>query len=200
MPHLARRLARSSLMLWVFALALGTMLASAGPPGAAVAQGISEKGVAFPESIEGFVRGQRVDYDPKEPGFGFSYGYNAPGSFATVYVYDLRLRNIPSSADAPLIQRQRDQAVSDVLEATKQGLYQSSTVKRKYLLRGPGGRPAYSAAEFSLVREGRSYDSFVYVTGWKGNFLKIRYSTLTHQASARDADRFALSFLPSAAK
>jgi hypothetical protein len=51
-----------------------------------------------------------IDNEHQNPGLGQSIAYGAPGTKATIYLYNRQLRNIPSSIDAELVIREFETA------------------------------------------------------------------------------------------
>jgi hypothetical protein len=52
-------------------------------------------GLNFPASIAGAERVSVREYEKDNPGLGYSVGYRQPDAVTTVYIYDLKARNIP---------------------------------------------------------------------------------------------------------
>lgn len=57
-----------------------------------------------------------IDNERQNPGLGHSIEYGAPGTKATIYVYDHALTNIPSSIEAGVVVREFENAQGDLLK------------------------------------------------------------------------------------
>jgi hypothetical protein len=60
-------------------------------------------GLTFPPVIAGADRFSLREYEKENPGLGYSVGYRLPDAVATVYIYDLKQREIPDDPAAPAI-------------------------------------------------------------------------------------------------
>jgi hypothetical protein len=138
-------------------------------------------GYPFPAEIAGLRRGQRADYDIS--GLGFSVRYERPGeTWADVYIYDLG-QNLSSVDARKASVDQRDAALRDIDQAVSSGSYQSAALIAKT------EAAPFATAHMAITQNGKTRDSYVFVTVRKGNYVKIRLTT-----TANDPDRIAGRF------
>jgi hypothetical protein len=150
-------------------------------------------GVTFPAEFAGSRRFSVEDYEKTNPGLGYSAGYrNNVGVVSTIYIYDLKLPNIPEDATAPAIKAQLEQASSDVRRAAQQGFYVNVERKADFAVEDRRRRQRFACASFTLVLkdDSRTRDSFLCLGGVKGKFFKIRITTVQHADTMPDARRF----------
>ncbi|MBB3020506.1 hypothetical protein FHR70_003592 [Microvirga lupini] len=141
-------------------------------------------GYPFPGEIAGLRRGQKSDYGT--PGLGFSVRYEKPGeTWADIFIYDLgETQNFTDSRKAS---DQRDTALGDIDRAVSSGSYQMAKLIAKK------ESAPFAKAHVAITQNGKTRDSFVFVTIHKGNFVKIRLTT-TADNPGRLADRFASDY------
>ena len=143
-------------------------------PVVAITEQLTVSGLAFPDSVGGFIRGQVQDYEKSHPGFGQSIAYARGPWRADVYVYDLRRSSIPDDPASDAIRQEFEQAKADVFQARQRGAWQSAELDRTFTLpeRGP---PRFSCASFTLVSKANvEVDSTLCVTAARNKFVKFR--------------------------
>jgi hypothetical protein len=194
MAGAARFRCPTALLVTIVAFAYFTVLLSA-----AAADDLSELrvlGFDFPSEINDFTRGDIIDNELKHPGLGYTIAYHGPqaGEEATVYVYDLGIRNIP---DGPLNTAARqafDQAAGDVLATEGYpglGRVKVSMVDQ-YVANSGAGEAQFLCAEFVFqMADGSAQRSYLYLTGARSKFLKIRTTLPTSDATITTAREFA---------
>lgn len=125
-----------------------------------------------------------------DPRLGYSVAYQAPGVAVSVYVYDKGVAGIPAGAGGEVIRKEARQAADDIRTAQKQGGYKSvKEVGKEEVVRLGKGKDAPEAVRrrFEVVRaEGDETRSDVYVTGYKGHFVKVR---VTYDPTAEGAEQ-----------
>ena len=145
-------------------------------------------GLTFPASLLDLKRISVRDYE--EPGLGFGIGYQSPTMTATVYVYDRSIRNIPTGIDSPQVRAEFDRAYTEVERAVRQGTYPSfnrlELRERGELLITP---IKFRFASVDLFGNGNVIRSFLFVTGFRGAFLKARISAV-HAGGDAEAKNF----------
>jgi hypothetical protein len=64
-------------------------------------------GIAFPSVLGGLTRIGSSDFETQSPGMGFGYKYQGLGPTegvqATIYVYNLRVKDVPTSLQSPML-------------------------------------------------------------------------------------------------
>ena len=142
-------------------------------------------GLHFPANVAGFAFQETTDYESKAPGLGYSAYYRNGGTWADVYVYDLRRKDIPQAYDEAASKAQYGQAAGDITAAAKQGIYQSAGAA------GPLSEPGFVCGRFSIVsKAGEANDSVLCVRTWQGKFLKVRLSGPAGTLAGKTIDRF----------
>jgi hypothetical protein len=140
----------------------------------------------FPQRLDAFERiGVQRYPDPK---LGVQVGYAVRGlGKADFYIYDLGLTAIPDGPDSKPVQSAYADADQDVQNLAQAGNYLD--LKRLLplgsTLRAPRCQLVWAAAsyQFRINREGgQPMTSWLLVTGYHQQFLKIRFSYLTARA------------------
>ena len=161
------------------------LLTAAGP---AIAEPVAFQGLAFPDQIAGFSRGQSNNLERRHPGLGQATAYRNERWTATVYIYDLQRRDIPDDPLARPVAEQMRRARDDVQSLAASGHYQSATTKGNYRLPAQG-RPRFQCGDIVIARDGATFDSLICVTSWRGKFVKFRLTGPQRNGTA-EARRF----------
>jgi hypothetical protein len=146
-------------------------------------------GVTFPAEIGGARRISVRDYEPTNPGLGFSAGYRHRGATSTVYIYDLKLAAIPDDLDAAVVTRQFEQARSDI----RRGQSADTTVEDKasFTILDGGRRPRLLCQGFVISKpDAGPVDSFLCLGVVNGKFFKTRTSMPQRRDSEPEAREF----------
>ena len=162
-------------------------------------------GITAPRKISTFIRGKAKDLEAENPGFGVSIPYSTSGRLkATVYIYDLGASMIPEGPMSTLVRDHFDQTIEEVSTAVSQGMYESTRTKKIYLTGAAESGHDFLCAEIEIRENGSLLDSYIFVTGRNGKFVKIRITApAAEQATkaARDfADKFARVLWPQGRK
>ncbi len=158
--------------------------------GRAGAEPVTMLGLAFPDAVDGFVRGDTRDYESTHPGAGYSAAYRRNAWTATVFIYDLRMKSIPDDPLAPLVREQVQQASAEVHRAVAAGAWEKASNRGTYNLPN-AGRARFQCADFALVRAGgQELDSLLCITKWRGKFIKFRISGAKQSDGTAGARRF----------
>jgi hypothetical protein len=150
----------------------------------AEAQSVKREGFSFPRRLAGFERGDMKDFEPENPGLGFSFRYERPLTWADVYIYDKGL-SLPRKADMAMAIEERERAIGDIERFAKEGTYERAPITSRGTYRG------FARAALRITQKGATRDSFVYVAVHKGKFVKLRVSSTAGPASAKLADDLA---------
>ncbi len=121
----------------------------------------------FPAELGGFVRGEPIDFESKDPGLGIGLPYNHPGVKATVYVYDLQSADLPDGIGSREARDEVGKAEGDVSRSYK---------------------------DVRVLSASDVYSSHLYLAIRNGNFVKVRVTYAEGSGvSDRDAahERFA---------
>jgi hypothetical protein len=144
--------------------------------------------VTWPQ-VERFTRDEVHRFD--DPRLGYSVTYRSPaGLAATVYVYTGGVAAIPDGA-SEVARAELAKATADVMEAKRRGVWTSVDGGQPREERfGTGPRPlAVWAASFRLGHAEGEAISDLYVTGRRGEFVKIRCTYLSERKVECERDR-----------
>jgi hypothetical protein len=159
-------------------------------------------GLVFPDRLASLKKGEVKNFEKERPGLGISVGYNAPGIAMTIFVYDYGIKDIPRSIDDPAIRRHFEQVVGDVTVLGKRGQYDNlQQLSEKAVVLSPKRKgPKALLATFRYILNGRDTLSRLYLTSYKGHFVKIRYSYDNDRYNNRRADKILRQALDSLAR
>ena len=153
-------------------------------------QTINYHGVEFPAQ---FAQGQRIstrDYEPTNPGLGFSAGYRHLGAVSTVYIYDAKVSAIPEDIRAPVVVQQFEQAKDDIRRGQPEGAILNS--KGPFTIADASGRARLICEGFNLRRSSadRPVDTYVCLGVANKKFFKVRTTMPQGEDSQREVRRF----------
>jgi hypothetical protein len=179
----------------MFAAVSGLSLA----PGAAFARPPSDNSMNQPVTVYGvlfpmsFAEGQRIstrDYEPTNPGLGFSAGYRHRGATTTVFLYDAKVSGIPDDHRASVVIEQFNQAKREISVAQPASAKLAS--KGTFVLNDEKGRPRLNCEGFSLQRspDDPVLDTFLCLGAVKGKFLKFRTNMRQSDNALAEVRRF----------
>jgi hypothetical protein len=151
-------------------------------------EAVTLHGLTFPATVAGAERFSLREYEKENPGLGYSVGYRQPDAVATVYVYDLKQRDVPDDASAPAIKAQFAAASADVFRTQQQGVYLKVESRGEFSMADARGRTRLLCAAFWLTRAGGELASYLCVGGWNNKFVKFRITG--QQQSQAEAQRF----------
>ena len=152
-------------------------------------ESITVEGIAWETAYAGFSRGKLTDHERDNPGFGYAIAYHGGGKGeATVYVYNKRQHDIPDGPNSEMARAEFSQATQEVFLSA-----QMSGGKMELVSQCGTGSPdrgmEFLCAEFIKTDGLGSRLTFLYLTGYAKNFVKIRVTLRTNDAadpSARD--------------
>jgi hypothetical protein len=145
-------------------------------------------GLTLPAIVAGWERSGVRDFEKDNPGLGYSVGYRQPGAVTTVYIYDLKTRDIPDDPAAPEIKTEFEAAKADMIAAQRQGFYRKLEPKEQFAIADAHGRAHLLCAVAVVARIDQPHDLATYlcVGGWNNKFIKFRMTgEQLSQASVR---------------
>ena len=145
-------------------------------------------GILFPEKIMGLENVRVTDYEASYPGFGVGVSYRSPTIKADVYLYTGGLPSIPDGVESTLVTQHFQQICGDIYTLEKSGSYHS--VERLSEGKVSLGTHVALSASFSYFQDGVEQVSYIYLTGYKNHFLKIRF---TYHKSAESNGKTSLN-------
>jgi hypothetical protein len=151
-------------------------------------QTVTLYGLTFPPAVADAERFSVREFEKENPGLGYSVGYRQPDAVATVYIYDLKQRDIPDDPSAPAIQAQFAAASADIARTQQQGVYLKVEPRGEFSMADARGRTRLLCSAFQLTRTGGELASYLCVGGWNNKFIKFRITG--QQQSQPEAQRF----------
>jgi hypothetical protein len=152
----------------------------------------SRTAFTFPAAVAGFHRGEPIDFESRQPGLGIGIPYGVSGVKVTVYVYNLRLENLPEGIESNVIRAQLRQAQGDVFNAYSNVQILADEAP------GTGSCSSFLRMKFGFEdprrTQAQKFHSYLYLGSRKGNFVKARitYSAETEVITNEEAQgRFA---------
>ncbi len=151
-------------------------------------------GICFPEELAGMTRGKIRDLETDFPGYGLSVGYSAPRINATIYIYNLERDEIKDGAGTDFINLYFMQLIEDIYAIEERGFYSSvNKLSESVTFLGTGDdSQQFLKASFEYVQQKVKRRSYMYLTGSRNHFFKIRYTY--HASAIADAEKMLQSF------
>jgi hypothetical protein len=149
------------------------------PVSLAVARTDVATGVVLPETVGEWTY---ADFRMHEPAtLGCSYAYNrtsgARGAI-TFYVYNNGLSDIPTGGDSDVLRREMADVASSISQAWKQrGANVSEEVPATEYRFTDGGSVIAIYSAHKITMNGSESTSISVLTGYRGNFVKVRFTT-----------------------
>jgi hypothetical protein len=125
----------------------------------------------------------------EQAGLGYSIDYRAAGGVrVSLYVFDFGLKEIPDGPFSPVARQVFDQAKGDIRRAKEQGIYQDAVeLSNEVVLLGDDAEgPLLRKATFQLRRNDADHVSYIYVTGHKNHFFKVRVTLPADDQAAHE--------------
>lgn len=150
-----------------------------------------ELGFTFPATLAGMKLVETTDFEQEQKGLGTGISYRGEAEKADFYIYNLGQPSLPAGVSSPLIKQHFDQVKNEVMIMEKKGYYNnvafpipSETVSI--------GNLEFLHSEMSYDESGTPCVSHLYLTVFKDQFFKIRY---TMKADGRDPVKSLQKFL-----
>jgi len=153
-------------------------------------QPITHYGVTFPAR---FADGERIetrDFEPTNPGLGFSAGYRHHGAISTIYIYDTRLTSIPDDIRVPVVAQQFAQARDDIQRLLPNGSTFNS--RATFVIADAARKPRLNCEGFDLSRSDMNQPLHTYLClgVMNGKFFKVRTTMPQRSDSETEVRRF----------
>lgn len=138
--------------------------------------------VMFPQSISDWQRKDLIDLEKDSPGRGIGLSFVRPDAEAVIYVYDKKIKNIPSGPDTGTVVIENSLSKFEMtasnkgpgtgsFEVIEEGKVKAGSVKKTVLL----------FSKFRPKGDGGQKITALYLTASRGHLLKIK---LTYSSSA----------------
>ncbi len=124
-----------------------------------------------------------------QPGLGVSVRYVTAAKLKVdIFVYNGSNPRIPDGADAPVVVAEASHALREIREVARAGHYANlREIRDDDAVFGLGGaKTDFRRVTFVFDQSGAAYDSELYITGYRRNFIKVR---ATYPVAQRDAGR-----------
>jgi len=139
-------------------------------------------GLQFPGTIGNMRQDSVTDFEKDHPGLGLGVGIGYIGAnpqiYADVFVYNLKLKQIPDGSGNKVVIQQMADAERDIFLQEQRGVY--SKVKKiksaSRLLGASSDAPFALQSEFTYTQKNVAKRSFIYLTAYRNNFVKIRFT------------------------
>ena len=127
----------------------------------------------FPENIGSFVFKKEIDNEKDSPGAGYTIIYHANNiGEATIYTYDKGLSWLPNDPLDPMIMSEFDQSIREIFKLVS-NRNQNIEFVEKYVTGTPERGKEFLCAKFILDEDNKKRSTFLYLSGFNGNFIKI---------------------------
>ncbi len=133
------------------------------------------KSLVFPKALAGIPFRNLEVYEAKHPGFGVGYLYENERTQLDISVYDGGIEEISEGIYSENVHLQYEEAKKQIVAVERQGFYKIISVVTDDWIQ-VGGQPfLYFNYTFENGKDTKS--SYLMVTGYDGNFLKVRLTT-----------------------
>jgi hypothetical protein len=138
--------------------------------------------VMFPQSISDWQRHDLIDLEKNSPGRGIGISYVRPDAEAVIYVYDKKMKSIPSGPDTGTVFIENSLNKSEIAGAKKgSGTGSLDAIEEGKAKAGSIKKTVFLFTKFRPAGDGGQKTTALYLTVSKGHFLKIK---LTYSSSA----------------
>lgn len=134
--------------------------------------------ISFPAEAGAWAYAKSHTYDQAALGRSYAYNPKSSGNGAiTIYVYDKGLANIPTGADSRLMKLEIEEIVAGIKTSWTERGATVETLEAARLFRYSPKTPPVAYYGLSRISyQGVRNLSISIVTGYRGNFLKLRYT------------------------
>jgi hypothetical protein len=138
----------------------------------------SSTGITFPDKIGSLTRAEIAEFPHKE--LGTALRYSGPdGVTADVFIYDMGTSKIPDGPESEVVKEQLQLAAKNVASMVQHGRYASVKEQKEEVVQLGKVETGWNALSKCFVIEVASREwkkSYLLVTGYRNQFLKIRYT------------------------
>ena len=136
---------------------------------------VERKPLVFPKAIAGIPFRNLEVYESKHPGFGVGYLYEDDDTQLDISVYDGGYDEIAEGIFSEGVHLQYEEAKKQIIAIEQQGFYKIINIVTDDWIQ-VGGQPfLYFSYTYENGLETKS--SYLMLTGYDGNFLKVRLTT-----------------------
>lgn len=138
----------------------------------------------------GFARGSVINNETTKPGLGFTVRYHSSLGEATIYIYNKNIAEIPDGPMSEVVLNEFNLAIREVLLLGESKREEVNLIDR-YGTGSPHRGREFLCAEFVITDPSGPRQSFLYITGVAGHFLKIRITLQPNHERNLTAREFA---------
>lgn len=132
-------------------------------------------GFEIPARIGDFVAGRSIDNETGNPRLGYTIPYSHPRHYkATVFIYDFGIEAIPDGALSEINKAHFQQIVGATMRA---GATNEIQLVETYGAGTPQTGVQFLCAELKFGDAGQEMGTYVYLTGFRNAFIKVRITT-----------------------
>jgi hypothetical protein len=133
-------------------------------------------GITIPSELGGLPLVQVTDYEKESPGLGVGLSFRREDRVkADIYFYNAKLSPIPDGTKSKLMIDHFYAVTGEVMEMEKRGVYKNVQVIVPQEVVSVGG-VRFLHANLRFSTDAGPMESHVYLTGMKGQFVKIRFT------------------------
>lgn len=134
--------------------------------------------MTFPDQLAGMHKVKVTDFEMERPGLGVAIAYSGPSTIATIYLYNMGMVSVPENTDSPVLLRHFMQAIEDVFQVGRQGLWKNTKKISEdvVFLRSFQTNRKALCASFSYSRYDIEFLSKMCLFAHKNHFIKIRFT------------------------
>lgn len=144
---------------------------------------VEEAGLRFPDKLGSAMQTRSVRYPQAHLGHGIDYRGQNFG--ASIFVYTGGASDIPNGTASPVVRAQFAKARSDIFAVQKQNNQPEPKLIAERPIQSDGVE--FLAATYRLVRGNTEAVSLVALTGFRGQFVKVRISAVVVNGEANTA-------------
>lgn len=134
-------------------------------------------GLQFPDSVSRWGRSNVREFEPKALGISYSYKSKLQREGAiTCYIYNKGIDAIPLGAASPVVRKEIEEVRSIVGEAWRQQGGTAEDLLGVHEIKAEDGTVVGLACAHRITYNGITYISLTGLSGWKGHFIKVRFT------------------------
>jgi hypothetical protein len=153
--------------------------------------------IEVPSNIGEFSIENVVNNEIESPGLGHTITYNEPSNkyHADCYIYNLGMESIPIDINNPIVQDHYNDIKKDLYTALDLGIYQDLKFNDSYGINNDENGHGAWIAEISIIQNDTIHDSYIYLTVFNDQFLKIRFTLESSQGSSDISHEFSINLI-----
>jgi hypothetical protein len=130
-------------------------------------------GLVFEDAVADLVKTKVTNFENTKAGLGVSVDYRGTGKRLTIYVYNLRHKNISKDLSDPVVVANFKNAIHEIFT-----MYTDVQMKDPIVLpyQGKSAKSDWLMAAFETTELGRNQNSYLMSTTYKDFFVKLRYT------------------------